>query len=570
MSTPVFIIAQQRSGTNLLRRSLATTGLFRDSDEVFDPRREGFWPYYLNQVGQRPELLCPTSDNQIELFERFLDSHLDNDSPFTLLDVKYNSTHLQDGMWHSPVARSALINWLIRKQYPVIHLVRDNCLENYVSFLVGTHTQDWVVGASAKPPKPVKLELDAHHAVFQVKRRQRQIDRFRNDMVNARSIELRYESLIEPAGHFSNSVATKICEFLSIDETLSIDVQTKKTGRPLRDVVVNFDKEVVPLMIANGLGQYVPHEECVEDSPEANINSKPESLQVSDGSVEKIRPFHSLKFVTRENLPALRSKPVFVISIQQSGSRSLCDGLSKSGHFANFGEPFDPSTNGYWDFRQKMLAERPELALKTPANQLNVFETFLSDSLGDEKPIALIDVKYNSTQHLNEAWYHRGKRPLLLDWLVEKKHPVIHLVRDNVLGSYFGNWARQKSPDEPIYMNPNHLLQHLRFHQTQIDVFRQWLDPINFVEVNYEGLARSDTDSTGVEIEKIRNHLLLSVDIDVSFEGYPPLSFLAGKIQNFESEIIPALNENGYRKWVDQSWIDFDKDNSVIADCQAA
>jgi len=81
MSTPVFIIAQQRSGTNLLRRSLATTGLFGDTDEVFDPRRKGFWPFYQQQVASRPELSRPTASHQIELFESFLESTLDNESP---------------------------------------------------------------------------------------------------------------------------------------------------------------------------------------------------------------------------------------------------------------------------------------------------------------------------------------------------------------------------------------------------------------------------------------------------------------------------------------------------------
>lgn len=563
MSTPVFIIAQQRSGTNLLRRSLATSGRFRDSDEVFDPRRDGFWPFYLEQTKKHPELARPNAVNQIKLLESFLEFHLDNDSPFTLLDVKYNSTHLQDDMWHSPVARSMLINWLIKKQYPVIHLVRDNCLENYVSFLVGTHTQNWVVGSTAQPPKPVKLELDVHHAVFQVKRRQQQIRRFQNDLRNANSLGLTYESLMDSNGHFSTTVSKQICEFLGIKEALAIAVPTKKTGRPLRDVVVNFDSELVPALKANGLGEYVEG-----DSEKQKSSSATDAIDQTEDtkSIVKVQPFHVLKHVPRVSLPKADCTPVFVLSLQQSGSESLCRGMGKTEQFKDFGRPFNPNQNGYWAFRDEMLAGRPELGVKTRAHQLEIFETYLSECLlSTQTPLAMFDVKYNSSHNLNESWYHRGTRPLFLEWLVEKQHPVIHLVRRNTLNSFFGNWLSANTSTTPVWLNPKHLIQNLKFQQTQIDVFRQWLEPIHSIEITTEPLFGSSicnaNGESDCEIARILDHLDTSCEIDVSLDALDPIPSMAARIQNLESEIIPALIENGFEEQVNQSLFGFGKDN---------
>ncbi len=564
MSTPVFIIAQQRSGTNLLRRSLATSGRFRDSDEVFDPRRDGFWPFYLEQVKKHPELARPNAGNQIELLESFLEFHLDNDFPFTLLDVKYNSTHLQDDMWHSPVARSMFINWLIKKQYSVIHLVRDNCLENYVSFLVGTHTQNWVVGSTAQPPKPVRLELDVHHAVFQVKRRQQQIRRFQNYLRNANSLELKYESLMDSSGHFSITASKQICEFLRIKEALSIAVPTKKTGRPVRDVVVNFDSELVPALKANGLGEYVEG-----DAGNQNDGSTHNAIdQIEDAkSIVKVQPFQVLKHVPRVSLPKADCTPVFVLSLQQSGSESLCRGMGKTEQFKDFGRPFNPNQNGYWAFRDQMLADKPELGVKTRANQLEMFETYLSECLlSTQTPFAMFDVKYNSTHNLNESWYHRGTRPLFLEWLVEKQHPVVHLVRQNTLNSFFGNWLNVNASNPPVWLDPKNLIENLKFQQTQIEVFRQWLEPIHSIEITTESLFGARICKVNGEpdckIAKILEHLESSCEIDVSLDALDPIPSMAARIKNLESEIIPALIENGFEEQVNQSLLGCDKDNS--------
>ena len=129
-SQPVFIFAQQRSGTNLLRKSLSATPLFRDLDEVFDPKQPQYWHFRKGKIRQQPKLATPTREHQVGMFEAFLQCRLSSRQPYTLIDIKYNSVHSLDDLWLSPMETPVLIDWLVQKQYPVIHLVRENHLEN--------------------------------------------------------------------------------------------------------------------------------------------------------------------------------------------------------------------------------------------------------------------------------------------------------------------------------------------------------------------------------------------------------------------------------------------------------
>jgi len=104
----------------------------------------------------------------------------------------------------------------------------------------------------------------------------------------------------------------------------------------------------------------------------------------------------------------------------------------------------------------------------------------------------------------------------------------------------------------------------------QINIFRQWLEPLNSVEINYESLLNESNSTNGASLKQIKAQLQIKSDIDISFKAYPAISLLSAKIQNLKSEVIPALIEDGYQKWIDPNWSDFDRDNSLFAGHQAA
>lgn len=560
MSTPVFIIAQQRSGTNLLRRSLATTGCFWDSDEIFDPKTESYWPFHAEQVAQEVARSLPTSENQIQLFERFLETHLDNDKPFTLIDVKYNSTHMLDGMWHSPVSNPELVQWLIRKRFPVVHLVRKNCLENYVSLLAGHYTGQWVVGKSATGTQSVRLRLDPDETIFQIQRRERELTRFRRCLASTNHMELAYESLIDGNGGFSEVVAAQIYHFIGLEGAASIQVPTRKTGRPIHETIENYESEILPALIRHGLEKY-----DASAGVEGN-QSPPERLKPFASDQPKlfsVRPRPALFYVPRIERKKPASTPVFVIAMQRSGTNLFRKSLATSPRFHDLNEVFDPFQKLYWPFREQMITERPELSIPSAENQLELFETFIEQTLNDEHPFTFIDVKYNSTQHLNDVWYHPGARPLLIEWLIENRYPVIHLVRENIFANYVSNVIAHKSrvwlvesskpvSEISVRLNTAETLGAIRTFQTQIDVFRKWLAPTNHLELKYESLI---DPAGGISAETIRQTCQLvgiENDFEISIETRKTGRPLGQVVQNFDSEIKPALEENGYAHWLPQ------------------
>lgn len=560
-STPVFIIAQQRSGTNLLRRSLATTGRFCDSDEIFDPKNDSYWPYFASQAANDVFGSLPTTANRTGLFERFLDSHLDNKKPFTLIDVKYNSTHLLDGMWQSPVDEPSFIQWLVEKKYPVIHLLRANCLENYVSLMAGHHTGRWVVGKTSEKPRPIQLRLDPEETIFQIRRREREIERFRRLLARTNHMELEYESLIDRhSGDFAYPVAQQIFHFLGSDPNATIQVPTRKTGRPIRKTIENYDHEILPALIENGMAGYDngPCDNGLNDSSDGETE-----MEQLETKVVAVLPRPALFYIPRVERRGTKSKPVFVVSMQRSGSNLLRQSLASSASFHDLNEIFDPFQKKYWPTWEKRVEQQPELAVPTAEHQLDLFESFLDDQLDHDAPFTLIDVKYNSTQHLNDVWYHPGARPILMEWFIEQKCPVVHLVRENVFESYVSNVVTchinsgshdTPAPSEhhPIRLDAVRTLRSIQMFQSQIEVMRTWLAPTNHIELRYESLLDSTGKISGMVNDQIGDLLKMEAPIDMAITTEKSNRSKPSLIENFESEIAPALRRNGYGQWLSE------------------
>ena len=244
LTRPVFVVATQRSGTNLLRKSLAATELFFDLNEVFDPFHAEFWDFKQRRLVERPELSLPATDNQLELWHGYLNQRLPGiKKPFTLIDVKYSSMHHLDSLWHEHGSAPLLVEWLSVNQFPVIHVVRENVLDTHVSNLLACRLQIWDA-EDASAAEGVSFRLDPVETKIEIERRVEQIQMMQRLLRPLDCIEAKYESLVDrQKNRLSKQLVSDVKRLLQLHPSQAIDdvaVATKKMGRSAAELIENY------------------------------------------------------------------------------------------------------------------------------------------------------------------------------------------------------------------------------------------------------------------------------------------------------------------------------------------
>ena len=561
-SQPVFVIAQQRSGTNLLRKSLAATPDFRDLDEVFHPEHKQYWHYRKAFLRRQPAKGIPTRNNQLAIFESFLENRLATAQSYTLIDVKYNSTHALNPICSSPIDVPLFIRWLIEKQHPVIHLTRANHLENYVSMAMGTESAKWIVGRDEDlPSRSLKLKLDPEVTLKQVQRRERELRRFRHYLRPANCVEFEYNDLLCPRGHFNDELLQSLALHLGLDQLPLLQPSTRKMGRSLSEVVVNLDTAIKPLLLQHGYDNLFCHlnsgptDTADSISPHADTSGSPAAAQVCN----------VVQTTVRDRLPQPRTRvnpawqPVFLIAMQQAETDDLRNALTSHSSLTDLNEVFHPKHRQFWPFRRQQISRNADLSLPTAANQLELFESFLDDHRKRNPAGVLIELKYSSLHHLNHVWHPPGSRPLLLDWLAKNRYPIIHLVQDNLLQTSVHEIVRRHcglphdhlapATQPTLKLRPAEILRRIRSSKKQQSILRSWLESTHCLELQAEHLIRGEGSMAEEAAASIRQHLGIPGirSSQLTQKTYPAVG--AG-IENFETEIRPALLKQGFAKWL--------------------
>jgi|GEM_PF-2125182 len=146
-SKPIIICAQQRSGTTLLVKALGEMNECRAYGEVFDPyyyhSKENFSFFYFKKklIEKNIDFTFPSTKNQKKIFEQFF--HFlksNNKKSFHVIDIKYDSWHHFNPVWHCSEQPPALLSWIKALNIPVIHIIRKNLLHQYISSEVAAKT----------------------------------------------------------------------------------------------------------------------------------------------------------------------------------------------------------------------------------------------------------------------------------------------------------------------------------------------------------------------------------------------------------------------------------------------
>lgn len=241
---PIVLLSVQRSGTNFLRRVIgshpAIDPLF---GEIFDPNHNGktlsFFNFYQRAVADDPTLCLP--DRRIAAFEKyieFLDGNVAADH--YVLDIKYASLRHMESYW--PRAREVLTQYIIDRQWPVIHLIRTDLLAAILSHMRARETGVWMT-KNPDHRDTFSTTVDPAGVLNSVAGRRHAIQKYRRDFEGARLLELVYEEFVDSPNGISEPAMERIRDFLGVADEFSRTPETRKLiTRPLSETIENYDE----------------------------------------------------------------------------------------------------------------------------------------------------------------------------------------------------------------------------------------------------------------------------------------------------------------------------------------
>ena len=254
-----FLLATQRSGTNMLRRVLDTHPNICTLPEVFDDSsgrshlsENGGAPYFhtalLEKIRENAEVGLPANRTEnVRNYFKLLENHYVTPDISAIVDVKFSSLHHADGAWIRPSSPPQMLKIIKAHNYPVIVLRREDNVATTISlFRAGASNQ-----YHADRPeliKPVRYGIEPNILLNTIRAHEEQ-DALVNlwlNRLNPKRIELSYEELFigEPGSDLDPEAFAAIGRFLNIDPYLfdCVPRMVKVSVRGYREEIENFDE----------------------------------------------------------------------------------------------------------------------------------------------------------------------------------------------------------------------------------------------------------------------------------------------------------------------------------------
>jgi len=183
VSEPIIICAQQRSGTTLVVKALGETGKCTVYGEVFDPYyfhskdKSAFFDFKRDLLKEDLNLFFPSPKNQKTIFDKYFHSLKKNATkPYHVVDIKYDSWHHFNPVWHCSEQPPILLNWIMALNIPVIHIIRKNLLYQYISSIVAEKTGKYHFKNNEKGLEYYqRIKINPNHCKFMMHRVKRNI-----------------------------------------------------------------------------------------------------------------------------------------------------------------------------------------------------------------------------------------------------------------------------------------------------------------------------------------------------------------------------------------------------------
>lgn len=242
---PIFFCAQQRSGTTVLQRTLEDSGILKNYGEVFHHARAdecAYFEYRMKLLKNQAALSLPTGHHQKRLFNRylkFLASKAGSRSLF-LVDVKYNSWHHFNTVWHLPTSPPNLLKLIRLKGLPVLHIKRNNVFNRFLSGRLALETKTYHY-ANDVDVNEQSLTINTEECKLEMMKSlelQKLYSGYLSDYKNAR--EICYEEMFDK-GVFS-SKTNEVLSWLIGEEVELKPPVLKKISKDYKKIVKNFEE----------------------------------------------------------------------------------------------------------------------------------------------------------------------------------------------------------------------------------------------------------------------------------------------------------------------------------------
>lgn len=247
-----FLLARQRSGTNALRSILGTNPDIACFDEVFktddresaDPLKRAsnyftFLPQYC-----AGDVTRAFPDRVDTLFDDYL-AYLRPlaGKPLSVLDVKYNSTHLITGTWRA-VAEPNLFSLVKTRELAVLHLVRRNYLRSLLSHLKAWESKTYYK-YDASPAADARVTVYTDWAIPEMERW-----RAEDELVATafdgypHYLRVEYDHLFpDTSGAMAPAALEQLRAWFGVTDQFSNHATLfKQSSLPLADTIANFDE----------------------------------------------------------------------------------------------------------------------------------------------------------------------------------------------------------------------------------------------------------------------------------------------------------------------------------------
>ena len=247
---PIVICAQQRSGTTVLQQNLGQSPLATNFSEVFHNLEEispvNYLLFRIEQFKVDPGLSFPTRENQRTLFDRYMSFLAARcDTPYYAIDIKYNSWHHFDSIWHGLLCRPDLVELVREMSTPIIHVIREGVFQQHVSNKFAERTKTWhYYSQEDKRPKEISIRLDPAKCQNAMERSQLATERFRSWFRgHDRYLELTYETMFDN-GEFADQTLSAINELVGVDLKIPKKPVLKKVLGSVSKVISNREEVV--------------------------------------------------------------------------------------------------------------------------------------------------------------------------------------------------------------------------------------------------------------------------------------------------------------------------------------
>lgn len=202
MSSPIVLVAPQRSGSTVLQKTLAQSGSVEAYGEVFHENSGGYAPNFFNFLASNAEASSlytyPSSKNVKRLFDIYLEFLSSSTAKrFFLVDAKENSLHHFDAIWSDRFECPVFLRLCMEARLPIIRLKRKNIFLQVLSQDVVNASGVGHVAPAEDPPK-VAITVNCFEYEQRIRRfitEGKFIDRFL--AVYDRTVKFWYEDLFD-------------------------------------------------------------------------------------------------------------------------------------------------------------------------------------------------------------------------------------------------------------------------------------------------------------------------------------------------------------------------------------